>query len=145
MSGGCAPLASAEFLLETPLVYQLLRQCCLAGGARGGLALRLREYDPNESCQVLHVCRAQQSPFVPEQDFVRDLGVESVLCMGGSLPGEQTFAVVVYARGDIPESTVHMFRSLVINIKLSLLQVSAAPVILDEAVGAADPVSRRHD
>jgi hypothetical protein len=116
------PLASEEIVSKAPMISSLLRQL----GVELGVLLNptpglLVESEP-ASFNVFYVPDARGSPYIPAQeDFVRPIGVESVLGFGGMLPMGDIFVVIIFSRVRIPRETAELFRTLALNVKVAAL------------------------
>jgi hypothetical protein len=70
---------------------------------------------------IFHVPDAKGSPFIPEQDsLIIPYQIKSVLGFGGLLRSGSLFAVVMFLKVKIPQSTAEMFKSLAVSVKKSL-------------------------
>jgi hypothetical protein len=100
------PLASEEIVSKAPMISSLLQQL----GVELGVLLT----------------------YIPDQDdFVKPIGVESVLGFGGMLPMGDIFVVIVFSRAHIPRETAELFRTLALNVKMATLPFGDA--VFDEA------------
>jgi hypothetical protein len=126
------PLASEEIVSKAPMISSLLQQL----GVELGVLLNptpglLVESEP-ASFNVFYVPDARGSPYIPDQDdFVKPIGVESVLGFGGMLPMGDIFVVIVFSRAHIPRETAELFRTLALNVKMATLPFGDA--VFDEA------------
>lgn len=66
---------------------------------------------------VFYVDDARGSPYIPAQDFVERYGIRSVIGFGGELPINDLFAVILFTRVRIPESSADRFRNLALDLK----------------------------
>ncbi|NUM56104.1 MAG: hypothetical protein HUU46_20885 [Candidatus Hydrogenedentes bacterium] len=119
------PLPSVDVVSKMPMMYQLVRQ----------LGIELSDFlDPTpelflemeqRNYNVFHVPTALNSPHIPAQDnFVVPFGIRSVLGFGGLLPGGELFAVILFARDEIPLESAQMFKTVALNIKTAILKFS---------------------
>ncbi|GLZ39802.1 SpoIIE family protein phosphatase [Actinokineospora sp. NBRC 105648] len=70
---------------------------------------------------VFHVPVAAGSPHVPDQRFVAEHGIASVLGFGGVLPGGTSFCVVMFSAVTIPAETAAQFKAIAIGVRVGLL------------------------
>ena len=122
------PLQSVEFVERAPMIAALLVQMGLdiesALFPDQDIILDAEQHAFN----VFHVEYAEGSPTIPAQDFVRRHGVRSVLGFGGLLPSGDLFAVIMFARVQIPRETADLFRTIALGVKLALLPFTRGPV-----------------
>jgi hypothetical protein len=121
------PLASPEILSMAPMISSLLRQL----GVEVEALLRpspglLVEPEPT-SFNVFYVPEAKESSYIPDQeDFVKPLGIASVLGFGGMLPTGDIFVVILFSKVPIPRETAELFRTLALNVKVAALPFDEA-------------------
>jgi hypothetical protein len=73
------------------------------------------------SYDVFHVENALGSPFIPaQQEFVLPHRIQSVVGFGGLLRTGELFAVILFSRDHIPESSAVRFRSIALDVRSSL-------------------------
>lgn len=112
------PLPSPEIVEQAPMIAQLLRE----------FGLDLSELlDPGKEVVrdlmgktygVFHVADARGSRFIPAQEeFVLRYGIRSVLGFGGSLATGDLFAIIVFSKFPIPESSADRFRTVALDVK----------------------------
>lgn len=71
---------------------------------------------------VFYVPDAAGSDHVPEQeDFVIRYGLRSILGFYALLPSGNLFTVIVYSKTRIPSATTEFFKTLALNVKISIL------------------------
>lgn len=104
------PLPAPDVIERFPMIAQLIRQFGLDPGA-------LVEPDPElivaldeRTYNVFHVSDAAHSPYIPATSFVAEHGVRAALGFGGVLPTGDLFAVVLFSRHPVPNSTADLFR-----------------------------------
>ena len=115
------PLATEDAIGAAPMVAALIEQLGVAPAAVIDPAPHIVEHLDQRSFDVFHIEEASGSPQVPDQDFVVDHGVRSVLGFGGMLPSGDVFAVVLFSRTHIPRQTAELFRSVAVSTKVALL------------------------
>lgn len=118
------PLLSDHAVRHAPMISALFRQLGIDVGAVLQPALLV---DRKETTfNVFHVPNALGSENIPAQaEFVVPFGIRSVLGFGGVLPNGDIFAVILFARVEIPRPTAEMFKTMALNVKLALLPFAA--------------------
>lgn len=117
------PLASEEMIATYPMVSRMFRQfgvpiSALLDRSIGSFV------DPKERAfGVFHVEDALDSPYVPDQEFIRDYEVKSVLAVGGPLPTGDIFAVLIFSRHQVSREVAALLQPLALSMKLAFLPV----------------------
>lgn len=121
-SHAAIPLDRADVLGErAPMIAGLLAELGVDIDAfvdpddGGALLIHHQEYG------IFHVDRAEGSPLIPAQDFVRDHSVRSVVGCGGGLPSGEVFVLVLFSKVDIDVGTASLFRTVAFGIKAALV------------------------
>ena len=122
------PLESVEVVERAPMIAQLIQQMGLEIGAVLTPTKQLLLQADERAYGVFHVPDAEQSPFIPAQNFVQKNGVRSVLGFGGLLPSGELFAMIMFSRIHISRETADLFRTLALSVKLVLLPFTRGPV-----------------
>lgn len=143
---GAIPLPDAAAVGRLPMVGRLVQQLGV------GVDLLVQPGDrfftdaDQVTYNVFHVREAAGSPYVPDQDFVEEHGIRSVLGFGGVLPSGYVFAVIMFATDEIPPETAELFRSIALMVKLVLLPFVEGRVFTSEPEPAPTPEVelRRH-
>lgn len=118
------PLPSAAVIERLPMVAQLIHQLGLETAELLQPSEALLLATDRRTFDVFHVQQAAGSPYIPAQDFVEEHGVRSVVGFGGLLPRGELFAVVLFARVEIPRETAELFKTLALNVKTALIPFS---------------------
>ena len=115
------PLVSTQLVAQMPAISEIIRQIGLDIPTFLGLEPeRFLQLEP-AVLNIFHVPDAEGSPFIPEQDsLIIPYQVKSVLGFGGLLPSGSLFAVVMFLKVKIPQSTAEMFKNLAPSVKNSL-------------------------
>jgi len=116
------PLVSEQIIEQSPMISQLIKQLGLD-------VSMLLDPDPSllvnleqKTYNIFHVHKAVNSPFIPAQaEFVIPFGIKSVLGCGGMLSSGNLYAIIIFSKVEIPNSTAEMFKSLVLSVKTTLL------------------------
>ncbi|MEM8501767.1 MAG: hypothetical protein AAF716_01270 [Cyanobacteria bacterium P01_D01_bin.1] len=115
------PLASEQSVSQIPMISQLIKafdleiSCVLSPAPNLLMALE------RKTCNVFHVPIATDSEFIPSQEqFVKPYGIKSVVGFGGMLASGDLFSTILFSKVEISEPTAHLFKTLPLNIKMSL-------------------------
>ena len=116
------PLVSTQLVAQMPAISEIIRQFGLDIPTFLGLEPeRFLQLEP-AVLNIFHVPEAKGSPFIPEQDsLIIPYQIKSVLGFGGLLPSGSLFAVVMFLKVKIPQSTAEMFKNLAVGVKKNLL------------------------
>ena len=115
------PLVSTQLVAQMPAISEMIRQFGL--DIPTFLGLEPERFLQLESAvlNIFHVPDAKGRPFIPEQDsLIIPYQIKSVLGFGGLLPSGSLFAVVMFLKVKIPQSTAEMFKNLAVSVKNSL-------------------------
>ncbi len=112
------PLPNEAFVSQIPMISRLVHQFGLDVKA-------VIRADPNLLADLeqtrynaFHVPEAVGSPYIPaQQDFVVPLGIRSVLGFGGMLTTGELFAVIMFAKVQIPRETADLAKMLALKVK----------------------------
>lgn len=131
------PLASADAVRAAPMILRLFEDLGIdmetllsapPPAARGDS----RTYD------VFHVERAEGSPHIPAQDFVRKHRIASVVGFGGVLRSGELFAVILFSREPIDAPSAARFRTVALDVRSALFAVEESRVWREQAVLPTD-------
>ena len=117
------PIAGSDVVERFPMFTQMYRQF------RFPLPVDVRPtpggvVDPNEHTYgVFHVADARANRAIPDQQFVDDYGVSSVVAIGGRLPTGQVFTLIVFSRESIDRRVAELLQLLAISMRLAFLPV----------------------
>lgn len=115
------PLGSAAAIASLPMVSSMFEQLGVSPGevlgSDQGDRLRVHHRD----FEVFHVPDAAASPMIPDQAFVADHGIASVVGLGGGLPSGDLFAVVLFSSVPIDARTAELMRPLGVAVKAALV------------------------
>ncbi len=116
------PLASETAVRQIPMISQMIKgfgldiSCVLAPDPNLLIALE------RQTCNVFYIPSALGSEFIPAQaEFVAPYGIKSVLGFGGMLPSGNLFAIILFAKVEIPETAAHLFKTLPLSIKMAMI------------------------
>ncbi|MEG4518540.1 MULTISPECIES: histidine kinase [unclassified Microcoleus] len=115
------PLVSTKLVAQMPAISEMLRQFGLDIPTFLGIEPeRFLQLEP-AVLNIFHVSEAKGSRFIPEQNYlILPYQVKSVLGFGGLLPSGSLFAVVMFLKVKIPQSTAEMFKDLALSVKTAL-------------------------
>ncbi len=131
------PLPSAEMIEKAPMIAQLIRQFGLELTDVIQPATDLMRGVAGKTYGVFHVPEANGSPYIPAQkDFVLRFGIRSVVGFGGSLPSDDLFAVILFARVPVSSETADRFRNLALDVKSGFFPYREGEIFSTEAAAA---------
>ena len=114
------PLTGVDLSLF-PMVSQMFMQFGLPLAA---LRTDANFADPTESAfGVFHVQEAASSAAIPDTEFVRDRGIQSVVGLGGRFPNGEVFATLLFSSERVGTAMAEQLRPVAIGAKLALLPV----------------------
>lgn len=123
------PLPSESIVEDAPMIAQLIRELGLAISDVVSPDPSLIPEKAGRSYNVFHIPEAAGSPYIPAQaEFVERFGIRSVVGFGGLLPDGELFAVIIFARGHIPEDSASRFRNIALDVK-AVIHPFARPVV----------------
>ncbi len=116
------PLPSEEVINSIPMIQNLISQFGLDAreviNPNPELILDMEQKTYN----VFFVQEALGSDMIPAQEeFVVPFGIQSVLGFGGLFPSGEMYVVILFFKVRVPAEVVDYFKSLSLNIKVSLL------------------------
>ncbi|MGD1952440.1 MAG: hypothetical protein ACFB14_22770 [Leptolyngbyaceae cyanobacterium] len=116
------PLTSAEGIQEIPMISQLIHSFGLdinnVVAPEPSILIELER----KTFNVFFIPNALNSEFIPDQNsFVSHFKIKSVLGFGGMLPSGNLFAIILFTKVAIPESTARLFKALPLNIKMAVI------------------------
>ncbi len=124
------PLSSPEAVARIPMVAQLIKQFELDITTVLRPAPELLLALGQQTFNVFHVPEALGSPHIPAQEeFVKPYAVRSVLGFGGVLPSGSLYALILFARVQIPRMTADLFKPLALSVKIALLPFDDAGTV----------------
>ena len=129
------PLPSTEAVRRAPMIAALVTEL--------GLDLETvvtGDLHPPVDFGVFLVERAQSSRRVPDQRFVHEHDVASVIGFGAQLPSGQVFAVVLFSRVPVGRDTADLFRIIAVSTQLAMLEFADAPLFDGQQLRMVDGV-----
>jgi hypothetical protein len=115
------PLPTPDIVEQAPMIAQLIREFGLDLSAVVDPGKEVVRDLMGKTYGVFFVREARGSRFIPAQEeFVIRYGIRSVLGFGGSLAAGDLFAIILFSRVSIPESSADRFRALALDVKSGL-------------------------
>jgi hypothetical protein len=127
------PLVSEEMVRGAPMISQLITQFGLEVATVLSPQPELMEELGRRSYNVFFVPQAAGSSSIPAQDFVARENIASVLGIGGMLPSGDLYSIVLFSRVSIPPDVAEMFKTVALNVKLSILPFETGQVFAQAA------------
>jgi DNA-binding CsgD family transcriptional regulator len=116
------PLAGSATPATFPMVTQMFRQ--FGSPLPRLITQRAAFVEPAEhGFGVFHVEEATGSTDIPDQHFIAEYRVASVVGVGGRLPTGEVFAVLIFSREPIDRHIAQLLQPLAMSIKLAFLPV----------------------
>ncbi len=121
------PLPSEGVVEQAPMIARLIRELGMEISEVVSPDPALASERAGRTYDVFHIAEAAGSPFIPAQaEFVERYGIRSVVGFGGSLADGEFFAIILFARGAVPEHSAARFRNIALDIKATLHPFSLA-------------------
>lgn len=118
----CIPLPDENVVERLPMIAQLIQQLGFASSDVLKTDREIFLQDAQENYNIFHVDPALGSPHIPAQDdFVKPYGIRSVVGIGGILPDNDLFAVIMFCGVRVPRDTAELIAPLAMGIKMALL------------------------
>ena len=112
------PLPSPDIVEQAPMIAQLIRAFGLDLSAVVNPGKDVVRDLMGKTYGVFFIADAKGSKFIPAQEeFVLRYGIKSVLGFGGSLNSGDLFAVILFSKVAIPESSADRFRTVALDVK----------------------------
>ncbi len=117
------PLVGSAMTVTFPMITRMFRQFGVPISA-----IVSRDVDgfinpEQRSFNVFHVEEAAGSSDIPDQEFISDYKVSSVVAVGSPLPARGLFAVLMFSRVPIDRRLAEMLEPLALSMKLAFLPV----------------------
>ncbi|MEM6254883.1 MAG: hypothetical protein AAF821_18355 [Cyanobacteria bacterium P01_D01_bin.156] len=123
------PLTSAQGVQGIPMIAQLIRSLGLEINSVVAPDPKLLMELERKTYNVFHIPEALGSKYIPGQtNFVVPFGIRSVLGIGGMLASGDLFTIILFTKVAIPETTARLFKTLPLNIKMSILPFSNSQI-----------------
>lgn len=116
------PLTSKSGVSQIPMISQLIKSFDLDINDVIAPDPKLLIAIEQKTCNVFYIPTATNSQYIPAQaEFIEPYGIKSVLGFGGMLPSGNLFAVILFSKVTIPESTARLFKTLPLSIKMAII------------------------
>ncbi len=117
------PLVGSAMTVTFPMITRMFRQFGVPISA-----IVSRDVDgfinpEQRSFNVFHVEEAAGSSDIPDQGFISDYKVSSVVAVGSPLPARGLFAVLMFSRVPVDRRLAEMLEPLALSMKLAFLPV----------------------
>jgi hypothetical protein len=123
------PLPSADLVVQSPMISQLVKQLGLEPDSMLQPDPALLVDVEQKTYNVFHVLDARTCYYVPAQEeFVIPCGIRSVLGFGGVLPSGNLFVVILFSKVRITREVAELFRPLALSVKLAVLSFDGKAV-----------------
>ncbi len=116
-------LPSPDIVAGAPMIAQLIRDFGLDLSSVVDTGNEVVRDLMGKTYGVFFVPEARGSRFIPAQkEFVERYGIRSVLGFGGSLPSGDLFAIILFSKVPIPETSADRFRTIALDVKSGLFR-----------------------
>jgi hypothetical protein len=123
------PLPSADLVVQSPMISQLVKQFGLEVDTMLQPDPALLVDIEQKTYNVFHVPNARGCFYVPAQEeFVIPSGIRSVLGFGGMLPSGNLFATILFTRVPVAREVAEAFKPLALSVKLAVLSFDGRAV-----------------
>jgi len=121
------PLPSADIVRQAPMIAKLIEE--LGFDIESVIRGEMTAPRPGDSktYDVFHVKDAFGNPSIPAQrEFVVPYGVTSVVGFGGLLRSGELFAIILFSRAPISETSASRFRAIALDVRSALYTLNEA-------------------
>ena len=115
------PLTSRAAVERMPMVSRLIRDLGMSVDELVDPPETTSAPEPNVPQNVFYIRRAESHPSVPDQDFVRQHGVQSVVAVGGPIDNTDLWAIILFSRVEISPEVARLFRLLAVDVKIAVM------------------------
>ena len=123
------PLPSPDIVGRAPMIAQLIRAFGLDLSSVVNPEKEVVRDLMGKTYGVFFISDAKGSEFIPAQEeFVLRYGIRSVLGFGGSLDSGDLFAVILFSKIPIPESSADRFRTVALDVKSGFFRFKDAKI-----------------
>lgn len=115
------PLSSRVAIERLPMVSRLIRD--LGVPVESLVDPRASEIasDPGVPLNVFYIQRAEGNRSVPDQHFVREHGIQSVVAFGGSISTSDLWTIIFFTRVELRPEVAGLFRLLAVDVNIAVL------------------------
>ncbi|MHB8611982.1 MAG: hypothetical protein ACYDAL_06085 [Candidatus Dormibacteraceae bacterium] len=115
------PLSSRVAIERLPMVSRLIRDLGVSVDALVDPPVSETASDPGVPLNVFYVKRAEGHRSVPDQQFVREHGIQSVVAFGGSIGMSDLWTIIFFARVEIHPEVAGLFRLLATDVSIAVV------------------------
>lgn len=116
------PLSSHAAIERLPMVSRLIRDLGVSVDALVDPPVVVEATsDPGVPLNVFYVRRAEGHSAVPDQEFVREHGIQSVVAFGGSISSSDLWTTILFTRVELRPEVAGLFRLLASDISIAVL------------------------
>ena len=115
------PLTSRAAVERLPMVSRLIRDLGVSVEELVDPPESQSAPEPDVPPNVFYIRRAESHPSVPDQDFVRQHGVQSVLAVGGPIDNTDMWTIILFSRVEISPEVARLFRLLAVDVKIAVM------------------------
>jgi hypothetical protein len=115
------PLSSRAAIENLPMVSRLIRDLGVSVGALVDPPASETISDPGVPLNVFYVKRAEGHRSVPDQRFVREHGIQSVVAFGGSIGPNDLWTIIIFTRVELRPEVAGVFRLLAPDVSIAVL------------------------
>ena len=115
------PLTSRAAVERLPMVSRLIRDLGMSVDEIVGLPESPSAPDQDVPPNVFYIRRAESHPSVPDQDFVLEHGIQSVVAMGGPIDRTDLWTIILFSRVEIRPEVARLFRLLAVDVRIAVM------------------------
>ena len=115
------PLSSRAAIERLPMVSRLIRDLGVSVDALVDPPVSETTSDPGVPLNVFYVRRAEGNRSVPDQQFVRKHGIQSVVAFGGSISTSDLWTIILFTRVELRPEVAGRFRLLALDVSIAVL------------------------
>jgi hypothetical protein len=115
------PLSSRVAIERLPMVSRLIRDLGMSVDALVDPPVSETISDPGVPLNVFYIKRAEGHRSVPDQEFVREHGIQSVVAFGGSIGTSDLWTIIIFTRIELRPEVAALFRLLAPDVSIAVL------------------------
>lgn len=115
------PLSSRVAIERLPMVSRLIRDLGMSVDALVDPPPSEAISDPGVPLNVFYIQRADGHPSVPDQTFIREHGIQSVVAFGGSINASDLWTIIFFTRVEVRPEVAGLFRLLAVDVSIAVL------------------------
>ncbi|MHB8588433.1 MAG: hypothetical protein ACYDA0_06230 [Candidatus Dormibacteraceae bacterium] len=114
------PLSSRVAIEKLPMVSRLIRDLGVSVDALVDPPVSETTSDPGVPLNVFYVQRAEGHRSVPDQRFVREHGIQSVVAFGGSISTSDLWTIIIFTQVELRPEVAGLFRLLALDVSIAV-------------------------